>query len=144
MRFGNPSKKAKVVASLRGHAIEFPGKGTPKDKIPPGAEVSSDGVVYVYVPPAMHSEVLAQGLLSESEIEEKEPSKLPVKPQDAEKLKEAAFEAFDMLVEVNERESFSGNGYPKAQAIEKLLGYALTTGEIKDLWNAYRLEKKDA
>lgn len=152
MRYGNPSKKTRIVSSTKGHAIEFPGKGSVDPKSVPapvkGQEdsatiVASDGVVFVYVPPVMRGEVANQGLLPESEIEESDAPKVVTKPEDAEKLKELAFGAFEILVAAADRETFAGNGFPKPNAVEKLLGFTLTNGEVKDFWNKYMVEKKD-
>lgn len=152
MRYGNPSKKAKTVASLKGHSIEFPGKGSlTKDQLPPSDPkhpdraplLSADGIVFMFVPSAIRAEAASQGMLPESEIEEKDEPKVTIKPEDPDALRKAAYEAFDLLAQAGDRESFAGNGYPKAQAVEKLLGYALTNSEIKDLWGAFKIDKKD-
>lgn len=141
MRYGNPSKKTKTIASLRGHAIEFPGKGSvTQDEAPKGALVA-EGIVYVHVPVAVQGEVAQQGMLPESEIEEVDEKPGPVKPEDSAKLQEAAFGAFDALINAGDRESFGGNANPKPAAVQKVLGYALTTNEVKDLWAKYRIEK---
>lgn len=144
MRFGNPSKKSRIVSSTKGHHIEFPGKGSvPKDNVPAAAVLAADGICFMYVPPAVHPEVIAAGMLPESEMEEAEAPKGAVKPTDPEKLREEAFEAFEILVAAGDRESFSGNGMPKAPAVEKLLGYVLTNTEIKDTWGKFQLARAD-
>lgn len=152
MRFGNPSKKTKTIASLKGHSVEFPGKGSvTQDELPKFEEkykdresvVDANGVVFVYVPATMHDEVIAAGLLPESEMEEHEAPNAPKKPESAEKLREDVFAAFDTLAELNNREDFAGNGYPKADSLHKLLGYRLTSAEVKDLWPKYMQAKKD-
>lgn len=145
MRYGNPSKKTKVIASTKGHAVEFPGRGTiAKTEAPKGALVADDGTVFVPVPDPIVSEVAAQGMLPESELEEAEDVVKPLRPEDPEKLKAAAYKAFDQLVAGADRESFAGTGVPKGNAVEKVLGYALNNAEIKDLWGKYLIDKKDA
>lgn len=150
MRFGNPSKKTKVIASLTGHAIEFPGRGTvdpktlpaPHKDFPERATIIDElGTVYVYVPPKMEHEVAGKGMVPESEMEQKETPEGAVKPEDPAALQKDAFEAFDKMVAAGDRESFAGNGFPKAQAVEKALGYALTKNEIHDLWSKFQLER---
>lgn len=155
MRYGNPLKKSKTVSSLKGHTIEFPGRGSlAKSDLPapdPKAsdelkarypKIDEDGIVYIYVPPVMRAEVEAVGMQSEADIEEAEEKKGVVKPTDPVELQKAAFDAFDVLVAAAERESFGGNGAPKPAAIEKLLGYPLVTSEIKDLWTKYQAERQ--
>jgi len=144
MRFGNPSKKTKVIASTKGHAVSFPGKGTLKQADAPKEYlVTEDGLVFVPVPTSIQSEVAAQGMLPESEIEEKEERSGPAKPDTREALQQAVFEAFEILVATNDRESFTGVGVPKAPVVEKLLGYAVTNTEIKELWTEFKIAQKD-
>lgn len=151
MRFGNPSKKTKVVTSLKGHAIEFPGKGSeppefPAEiakKFPDRVPVVSEGVIYVYVPTAMHSEVQSQGLMPETEIEERDEPVGPKKPQDPEDLQKEVFDTFTTLVELGERNSFAGNGMPAMPALKELLGYDLTKAELKDLWGKFQQAQKE-
>ena len=154
MRYGNPSKKTKVVSSLKGHSIEFPGKGTlTKDNLPefpasvPAERrtmIAADGMVFVHVPAGLHAEMSQNGLVPETEIEEKDAPAGPVRPEDAEELRKQVYTAFDKLVEKADRESFGGHGVPKGNAIEKVLGYPLNNAEIKDLWTKYTIDKKDA
>ena len=152
MRYGNPSKKAKTIASLKGHAVEFPGKGSvaKSDVVPPHPKfperamlVSDDGVVYVYVPQALHEEVIAAGMLPESEIEEKDDRAGPRKPEDKAALEEQLFDTFRILVAAGERESFAGTGVPKVQAVEKLLGYDVTKADVGDAWTKFQQMPKE-
>jgi hypothetical protein len=145
MRYGNPSKKSKIIASTKGHAIEFPGKGTTdKDKVPAEAILATDGILYVRVPDAIAEEVASAGMLPESEIEEPaDGPKLPKRPEDPSIVQKEVFAAFDLVIEANERESFSGTGLPKPAAMEKILGYSLNNAEIKDLFGRYLSSKKE-
>lgn len=144
MRYGNPSKKTRVHASLKGHSVTFPGKGSvKKDAAPEGALVAEDGIVFVYVPPVIRDEVAAAGMLPESEIEEPAEKTGPKRPEVTSELQKQVFAAFDMLIEANNREDFSGTGIPKSSAVEKLLGYPLTNSEVKDQWRDYMAAKKD-
>lgn len=149
MRFGNPSKKSRTLVSLKGHSIEFIGRVSLKDGKPPadyvpptGSAMDSDGITYVYVPPAVRNEAISFGLQSETEMADEVETSKPVKPEDPAKLKDAAFEVFKMLTELGQREDFSGNGQPKPAAIEKLLGYPLVSSEIKELWTAFQIATK--
>jgi hypothetical protein len=152
MRYGNPSKKTRVVSTLKGHSIEFPGRGSVDPATLPAPQkgheeratiVDSDGLVYVWVPSTVRGEVEQAGLQSETERDDLDEPPNKLKPEDPEQLRKAAFDAFEILVATGERESFSGNGTPKAAAIEKLLGYPLTNGDIKDLWPKFRLAQSE-
>lgn len=145
MRYGNPSKKPRVIASVRGHAIEFPGRGSvPKDAKPPeGAVVDDIGTVYVFVPVTMEAEVAAAGMVPESEIEEQDERAKPLKPEDQGKLKKDVYDALDVLVAAGEREAFGANGQPKPAALEKLLGYAVNNAELKEFWRTYQIDKTE-
>jgi hypothetical protein len=143
MRFGNPSKKTRVVASTKGHAIELPGRGSlTEDKLPTGAVLSADGTVFVLVPDVMQEELVSAGLLPEDEIQEKPESAHPKKPESKDELQKEVFAAFDLVIDANERESFSGTGIPKPAAVEKITGYTLNNAELKDLWGKYLTEKR--
>lgn len=152
MRYGNPSKKNKVVASLKGHSIEFPGRGTvaaedikPVKNVPEDRQtILKDGMVFIHVPHGLEHEVAQNGMIPEVEIEETEVPAGPVRPEDPQKLKTEVYAAFDKLVAAAERESFGGHGVPKGNAVEKVLGYALNNAEIKDFWTKYTVDKKDA
>lgn len=141
MRFANPSKKSKTVASLKGHAIEFPGKGTVAAKdAPEGVFVSAEGLVFVHTPFVMHAEVLQHGLLSETEIEEELESATVVKPEDPAKLKDDMYRAFDKLVASAAREDFAGTGLPKPGAVSREVGYTVGNSEVKDFWQKYAID----
>jgi hypothetical protein len=127
MRFANPSKKLRTVASTRGHCIDFPGK-------------TAEGLVFVQVPPALHEEVLAAGLISESEIEEEVDPTVIVAPTDPDKRHEALHAAFEALVKRQQREDFSGNGAPKPAAMDKQLGWTLDPKELKVAWPKFQAE----
>jgi hypothetical protein len=144
MRYGNPSKKTKTIATTKGHAIEFPGRGSVDAKTAPKEYlVSADGVVFVPVPVVIETEVANHGMLPESERDEVDEPDLPNKPEDTALLQTQVFAALDKLVASNDRESFGGNGVPKVAALEKVLGYVVTNAEIKDLWNRYQVDKAD-
>lgn len=143
MRYGNPSRKTRFHASLKGHSVEFPGKGTVvKDKAPAGSFLADDGTLYVFVPPAIRAEVAAAGLLPESELQEAEEVKGPAKPE-GEALKSALNDAFAILVAAGERNSFTAAGVPAVKAVEKLLGYDLTKSEVVDQWQIFMVDIKD-
>lgn len=152
MRYGNPSKKTKTIASTKGQSVEFPGKGSiPKTDVQPVDPkfpervrmVDDSGIVFVFVPPVLAAEVAAAGMLPETEIEEQDEVKGTVKPEDPALLQKAAFEAFEMLKNEGARESFAGTGVPKPAAVAGLLGYALTNTEVKDLWNKFQLASRE-
>lgn len=151
MRFANPSKKTRVLSSLKGLHIEFPGKvpldakGKPIDpayKVPHGGVLDKAGLVFIHVPPALHQECIAANLEPETAMEEPDEATLPKKPESALDLEKQLFDAFDMIVEAARREDFAASGLPKAESIEKLTGYAVTNAEVRDTWQKYQQTKK--
>lgn len=131
MKYANPLKKTRVIASTKGHAVEFPGR-------------AADGTVtFVHVPHAIEQEVIAAGLQPESEAEEREEVAAPKRPESAEAIKDVVYQVFDILVGKSEREDFSGNGMPKPEAVNKLLGWPISKNEIRDLWTAYQAESAE-
>jgi hypothetical protein len=133
MRFANPSKKLRTVASVRGHVIDFPGKTAPTPDNP-------TGLVFVLVPPAIYEEVQAAGLVSETEMEEEVDEAVVKAPDNPEERKQAIYAAFEALVNRNAREEFAGNGAPKAAAVDKQLGWTLDPKELKVVWPKFQAE----
>jgi hypothetical protein len=130
MKFANPLKKSKTIASVRGHIIEFPGK-------------TAEGLTFVHVPPVVVPEAIAAGLMPESEIEEVEESAVPQAPLDPEARKAAVFKAFEQLVAAGERDDFAGNSFPKAEAVTRVLGWKVDSKEIKVLWPEFQSTAKE-
>lgn len=141
MRFANPSKKTRTIASTKGHAVEFPGKGSiAKKDATAGMLVTDDGLVFVHVPHLMQTEVLQHGLLSETEIEDEPESDVKVKPENPTKLKDDLYRAFDKLVADAARDDFAGTGLPKPAAVSREVGYAVSPTEVKDFWQRYTID----
>ena len=126
MRFANPLKRTRHVVSTRGHALEFPGK-------------SADGALtFVHVPHAVQAEAIAAGLVPENEIEEVEAPTGPVRPQQPEAFKAAVFAGFSKMVDRADRDEFAGNGFPRADALSKQLGFKVEGREVKDMWPLFQ------
>lgn len=130
MKFANPSKKTRTVVSMKGHSLEFPG-------------VSSDGFVFVHVPPALHQECIQAGLLPEEELQEEEVKPKTSEPEDPEARKAQVYTVFTDMVARGAREEFGANGAPKALAVSKYLGWDIQNAEMKDLWTTYQVDSKD-
>lgn len=130
MKFANPSKKSRTIASIKGHAIEFPGK-------------TADGPVFVMVPPSLRAEVMAAGMIPESEIEEEKEDALPTPPSEPSERVAALHKVYGQLVERGARDDFAGNGSPKVEAIAKVLGWKPDAKENRDAWLAYQTGGKD-
>lgn len=126
MRFFNPSKKPRIINSVHGHSIAFPGYDQKAER------------VFVHVPPSVQEEAIAAGLLPEEEIQEVETPVGPVEPTNPDKRREAIHVAFDKLIERGGREDFSGNSLPNTKALDQMLGWPVPKTEIKSLWDAYQ------
>lgn len=136
MKFANPSKKARTVASTRGHTINFPGRGSP------GGDEAT-GFVFVNVPPALNAEVIAAGLIPESELQDEPEHDLPVAPLELAERELALFNAYGKLVERGNREDFAGNGSPRVDALTTVLGWKPDAKENRNAWQAYQTREKD-
>lgn len=128
MEFANPQRsRARTLVSTAGHAIEFP----PADK-------QTGEMVYVHVPPHLTNEAISMGLEPKEALPDEPEPEGPVEPTDPDTRQSALFETFELLIATNAREDFSGNGYPKAEAISKLLGWAPKKPELAATWQAYQ------
>jgi Arc/MetJ family transcription regulator len=136
VKFANPLKKLKNIASVRGHSIDFPGKLPTKE--------NPEGLTFVYVPPALQTEAIAAGLMPESELDEAPDAVVVKAPEDPAARKDAVYKAFRTLVERADREEFAGNGLPKADAVNTALGWKLDGKELKTLWTAFQSAETDA
>lgn len=126
MKFANPLKKARTIASLLGHTIEFPGR-------------EGEKLHFVHVPDVLIPECVNAGLATEEDLPEQEESKVPQRPASPEEVKSQLFDAFEMLVKAGERDSFSGNGKPKVKAVQSLVGWEVDNATLTDAWSAYQL-----
>lgn len=123
MKFANPSRKDKVVATTAGHAIEFPGFK------------KETGYHFVSVPAHVRDEVRAAGMLPQDEVDgEEDESAVPKKPVEAADLKVALFTAYRELVAEDDASLFTATGVPKTKALERKLGYEVTNAERNDTW----------
>jgi hypothetical protein len=111
----------KTVVSTLGHAIEFK-KGEP-----------------THVPPEMWPAVQAIGAIPEDELPEEKVADTK-EPADPIERKKAIFKAFEQMVLVNDRESFTGTGAPHAKALEAQLGFKIDSKERDALWQAFQTQ----
>ena len=114
--------KDKTVSGTTGHTIEFK-KGE-----------------LTHVPKEMWGTVQAIGAIPEDELPE---DFVPAKKDAADPIERrtAAFAAFTAIVERNEREDFTGNGTPKAEAVEAITGFKMDAKERAALWAEFRQEQ---
>lgn len=113
-------QRDRTVASKTGHSIRFE-KG-----------------VSQYVPPEMHAEVMAAGAVPTDEIDEKEPTTLPVRPEDPAELEKQVFAAFEQIVLRNERDDFTANGAPHGKTLQRVLGYTVHNKERDAMWTKFK------
>ncbi len=113
----------KVVATKSGHAIEFK-KGEP-----------------THVPKECWREVQAAGAVPEDQekVNAVAPPK-PAAPDDPDEREKQIFAAFDMMVEANKREDFTGAGTPKTDSLSKLVGFDVDAKERDALWIKFTQE----
>lgn len=111
------------VISKSGHSIQFK-KGEP-----------------TYVPPECRSEVIAIGAQpvdGNTDVlgEEKVVVELTV-----EERREQLIKAFKTMQERTHRGDFTGQGFPAAKALEKLVDFEPEKREVEELWQAFREEQ---
>jgi hypothetical protein len=136
MKFANPLKKLKNIASTRGHSIDFPGRVAPTKENP-------EGLTFVYVPVSVQAEAIAAGLMPESELDEPLDKAVVKAPEDPAERQAAVFKAFDTLVERGDRDEFAGNGSPKPDAVSKELDWKIDAKELKTAWPLYQARSTD-
>lgn len=132
MHFANPLKRDRQVVSTKGHVVEFPGKQ-------PGGELT-----FVSVPAAVVAECVAAGLVPGDDVVEAPVATGPQRPKLPEAFKADLYGAFDALVAAGERESFSGSGMPKADAVSRVLGWKIEPHEITANWAEYQASTREA
>lgn len=98
--------------------------------------------VPTYVPPIIAKEALLIGAEPCDgnlgvEILEPETAPPPEPPTGAEREKQV-WMAFDRICERNERESFTAQGVPTQDSVEKVAGFKITRKEQQTFWQTYR------
>lgn len=131
MKFANPLKKNRTIASTLGHSIDFPGR-------------DGDVLHFVHVPDLLIPECVAAGLATEEDLPEKEDAGVPTRPNSADEVASQMHDAFDLLVKAGERESFTAAGIPKAKAVQALVGWEVDNATLKDQWSAYQIASAEA
>lgn len=105
----------KVLASTRGHTIEFI-KGEP-----------------VEVPHDMVSEVMAIGAIPEEDLPEE--NTLPdAEPADPQARKALIVDAMEKMALRNKREDFTASGLPDVRALKEIIGFGIHHKERDALW----------
>jgi hypothetical protein len=127
MKFANPTKTDKEVATTVGHAFTFPGmkNGEPQ---------------FIYVPPVARKQVREAGMIPEDENGYEEEKKVvkTARPEDDDEFKKDVFTAFAMMVEEGDTKKFTAGGLPQDKALAKILGYEIDAAERKDLWAEFQ------
>lgn len=100
--------------------------------------------VPVYVPPLIEREAV---LIGAERVEGATPSPLsPSVPEqteemDGEKLVQMVKTAFDMLLERNDPQDFTGAGVPRVGAVKKIIEADVDSATVNGAWAEYRVEK---
>jgi len=95
--------------------------------------------VPTYAPPMMHKDLIALGIVPETEIDEPETveKKEPVVPAERET---ALMAAFDKIVQRGRREDFMANGAPHSKVIALELGWGEIHNKERDAaWKKWTL-----
>lgn len=125
MDYANPLKKLRVIASTKGHSLEFPGK-------------VGDKLTWVHVPPAVIAEVAAAGMVAREEAEEQTEDTGPTRPDNELEVAEQIDAVLTAIVARGERNDFTASGVPKVDVVSKELGWKVHAAEVKDLWEINR------
>lgn len=144
MKYANPSRKTKVIATRAGVSIEFPGMTDGKP-------------VFVHVPAQARREIHEAGMLPEDEAgfndegndgganDTKAAKKAAgAMPDDPVELKRVLFEAFKQLVAADDSSLFTAGGMPKDKALEKIVGFEVDNATRKEAWGEFMQATKAA
>lgn len=96
-----------------------------------------------HVPPFMEREAQAIGALPVEDTDVSlvpQDPKLPSTPQGEDRNKEV-FAAFDLLIERNDSNDFTGQGAPSVKAVEKIVGFDVDRSEVLELWAEHKTLK---
>lgn len=97
-----------------------------------GRSVFFEKGVPTYAPPVMHDDLIAVGIVPESEIEEPEPVEKK-EPTSAEEREAAIFAAFEKIVTRGRREDFMASGSPHGKVLANMLGWGEIHAKERDL-----------
>lgn len=106
--------------------------------------ISFEEDVPTHVPPHMEKEVIAIGAVrAEGEGDtpkvldpEKKLPDIPVGDEREAEIKAA----FELLIDRNDSDDFTGQGVPTVKAVEKIVGFDVDRKEIVELWAAMKAE----
>lgn len=102
--------------------------------------ISFEEGVPTHVPPHMEKEIVAIGGVradgDNPDILEQTP-KLPDAPLGDDREAEIKA-AFDLLIERNDSNDFTGQGVPSVKAVEKIVGFDVDRKELVELWAAIK------
>lgn len=115
-----------ILRTTKGHTIEFK-KGVP-----------------VWVPPMCVPDAVAIGAVSDEEVDVLGEEAKPVVTIPPEERKVKLFEAFDSLLNRNERGDFTASGLPHVKKLEALVGFEVSNRERDTVWQEYSQAKAEA
>ena len=104
--------------------------------------ISFEEDVPTHVPPHMEKEVIAIGAVradGETPKVLEQDKKLPDVPLGDDREAEIKA-AFDLLIERNDSNDFTGQGVPTVKAVEKIVGFDVDRKELVELWAAIKAE----
>ena len=104
--------------------------------------ISFEEDVPTHVPPHMEKEVIAIGAVradGETPKVLEQDKKLPDVPLGDDREAEIKA-AFDLLIERNDSNDFTGQGVPTVKSVEKIVGFDVDRKELVELWAAIKAE----
>lgn len=97
-----------------------------------------------WVPPACVPDAVAIGAVPEEDVDLLPEEAKPVVSLTPDERQKKIFEAFDTLVERNERGDFTASGMPHAKKVWGLVGFEVSNSERDAAWMAYQQAKAEA
>ena len=104
-----------------------------------GVTIKFDANKPVYVPPVAVPDAVAIGAQPVGHEVDVLPDEVPVEvPLTVGQRKERMFEAFQTLIDRNERNDFTASGSPNAKKVAAMVGFDVSINERNSLWDEFR------
>jgi len=98
----------------------------------------------VWVPPAVVSDAVAIGAVSDEKVEVLESEIQPVSSISPEEREKALFDAFEVLLARNDRGDFTASGLPHSKKLSEICGFEIGNRERDAAWMVYTQNKAEA
>jgi hypothetical protein len=113
-----------VLRTTKGHIISFV-KGEP-----------------AWVPPIIEKDAIAIGAerADGGSTDLLGPEKEAVKTISGDELRAQMFTTFELIVEKNDPKEFTGQGIPRVDAVERILGFNVDRADVVDAWAEFKVK----